>query len=452
MASPQLVAEWKREAHARKHLSADALHSLIQARFARIPDGRHDKSTITLPDALMSAFAMFSLKDPSLLAFDARRNDENMKRLYGIGQIPSDTQMRAILDQVDPATLRPVFNDVFRQLQRGKVLEQFVFHEGAYLLCLDGTGYFSSGKIHCPCCLEKVNRQTGETTYAHQMLGAALVHPDKREVIPLAPEAIVKQDGDTKNDCERNASCRLLRQIRQEHPHLKLIVVEDGLASNAPHIRELQRLGMHFILGAKPGDHEFLYEHLLDAFDDDRVATLSGKNGDAACEIVFVNGLPLNQANPDLLVNVLQYLEFGPEGEPTKKFTWVTDLKITRSNAQHLVRGGRARWKIENETFNTLKNQGYHFEHNYGHGQQHLSVAFATLMMLAFLVNQVEQICCPLFRAVLHKFRTKRALWDNLRSHYRHFTFTSMHHLYQVMLYDLAKELPAPCLNTSDTS
>ena len=256
MASPALPDDWKQES-SRKHLSADALHSLILARFAQIPDGRQNSSGIPLADALMSAFAMFSLKDPSLLAFDARRNDENMKRLYGIGQIPSDTQMRAILDEVDPLTLRPVFNDVFRQLQRGKALEPFAFH-GAYLLCLDGTGYFSSAKIHCSCCLEKVDRKTGETTYAHQMLGAAVVHPDRKEVIPLAPEPIVKQDGKTKNDCERNASCRLLRRIRQEHPHLKLIVVEDGLASNAPHIRELQRLGMHFILGAKPGDHEFL--------------------------------------------------------------------------------------------------------------------------------------------------------------------------------------------------
>jgi hypothetical protein len=448
MASPALLGSWKRES-SRKHLSADALHALIAARFGRIPDGRQDKSTISLVDALLSAFAMFSLKDPSLLAFDARRNDENMKRLYGIGQIPSDTQMRAILDQVDPLTLRPVFNDVFRELQRGKVLEQFVFHEESYLLCLDGTGYFSSGKIHCSCCQEKVDSKTGETTYSHQMLGAALVHPDRKEVIPLAPEPIVKQDGKTKNDCERNAACRLLGHIRREHPHLKLIVVEDGLASNAPHIRELQRLGMHFILGAKPGDHEFLYGQLIGAFDDDRVTTLAWKAGGTACEIAFVNGLPLNQSNQDLLVNVLQYLEYGPDGEPRKVFTWVTDLRITRRNAKHLVRGGRARWKIENETFNTLKNQGYHFEHNYGHGKKNLSVVFAMLMMLAFLVNQVEQMCCPLFRAVWKKFRTKRALWDNIRSHYRHFTFCSMRHLYEVMLYDLAKELPAPTSNTS---
>lgn len=432
-----------------KHLSADGLHALLRSRFGSIPDPRQERATISLADACMSAFAMFSLKDPSLLAFDARRNDQNMKSLYSIGQIPSDSQMRAILDPVEPATLRPAFNDVFRQLQRAKVLEQFTFHEGCYLACLDGTRYFSSDNVHCSSCLQKVDSKTGEVTYSHQMLGAALVHPDRREVIPLAPEPIVKQDGQTKNDCERNAARRLLEKIRREHPHLGLIVVEDGLASNAPHIRELQRLGMHFILGAKPGDHEFLYDQLIGAFDDDRVRTITWREGETCCEIAFVNGLPLNESNQDLLVNVLQYFEYGPDGQPTKRFSWVTDLRITRANARHLVRGGRARWKIENETFNTLKNQGYHFEHNFGHGQQNLSVVFAMLMMLAFLVNQVEQICCPLFRAVWKKLGSKRALWDNLRSHYRHFTFRSMRHLYQVMLYDLAIEVPAPALDSS---
>jgi hypothetical protein len=93
------------------------LHALLRSRFGSFGDPRQDV-TISLGDACMSAFAMFSLKDPSLLAFEARRNDKNMKTLYGIGQIPSDSQMRAILDPIDPAALRPAFNDVFRQLQR----------------------------------------------------------------------------------------------------------------------------------------------------------------------------------------------------------------------------------------------------------------------------------------------------------------------------------------------
>ena len=148
-------------------------------------------------------------------------------------------------------------------------------------------------------------------------------------------------------------------------------------------------------------------------------------------------------------MNFLQYAEYDDAGELLKLFTWVTDLTITRDNALHLARGGRARWKIENETFNTLKNQGYHYEHNYGHGTQNLSVVFSMLMMLAFLVDQTQQLCCPLFRAVWEKLGSKRSLWDHLRSHFRHFTFQSMKHLYEVMLYSLAKNLPAPRLDSS---
>jgi hypothetical protein len=434
----------------RKHLSLDAMISLLRRRGELLPDARSRESTISISDAFMSAFAMFSLKDPSLLAFEARCNDGNMKTLYGIGNVPSDTQMREILDPIKPDQLRPFFNDVLRQLQRGKALEPFVFHKGCYLISLDGTGYFSSNKVHCESCLCKKNKKTGELTYHHQMLGAALVHPNHKEVIPLAPEPIIKQDGDNKNDCERNASKRLLRKIRQEHPHLKLIVVEDSLASNAPHIRELIDLNMHFLLGVKPGDHAYLFDQVLQAFDEDRITTFSwhkeGEKG-VLCEIVFLHDVPLNESNQDVRVNFLQFIEYDADGHPRRQFSWVTDLKITKGNAQQLVRGGRARWKIENETFNTLKNQGYHFEHNFGHGKQNLSVVFAMLMMVAFLVDQTQQLCCPLFQAVLKKAGSKRELWDRIRSHFRHFQFQSMQHLYEVELYDLAKELPAPRLS-----
>jgi hypothetical protein len=435
----------ERTPRVRKHLSADGLYERLLLGFEGIPDHRGRECTIPLTDALMSAFATFSLKDPSLLAFEERRNDENMKNLFGIGHIPSDTQMREILDPLEPRRLRPLFNDVLRQVQRGKALEPFVFYRGCYLLSVDGTGYFSSTAIHCDSCMQKVDKQTGEITYYHQMLGAVLVHPDHREVIPLAPEPIEKQDGSEKNDCERNAAKRLLRHIREEHPHLKLIVVEDGLASNAPHIRELQKVNMHFLLGAKPGDHPFLFDQVLAAFEADRVTTISWTEGDVLYEISFLNDVPLNESNQDLRVNFLQYGEYGPDGEE-RKWSWITDLEISPRNARRLVQGGRCRWKIENETFNTLKNQGYRFEHNYGHGRQNLSVVFAMLMMLAFLVDQVQQLCCPLFRAAWKRAGSKRALWERLRSHFWHFVFHSMRQVYEVILYDLAKELPAPML------
>lgn len=432
----------------RKHLSADALYALVGDSFAQVPDPRRPGSPIPLSDALLSAFALFALKDPSLLAFDQRRSDENLKTLFGIGQIPSDTGMREILDPLDPEHLRPVFGDVFRQLQRGKALEPFVFYAGAYLLSLDGTGYFSSPTVHCESCQVKEHKD-GSVTYQHQMLGAVICHPDIKEVIPLAPEPIQKQDGASKNDCERNAAKRLLPKIRQQHPHLKFIVIEDGLASNGPHVRDLKDNGMHFILGVKPGDHAFLFEQVEAARRRGRSPRLTRKEGDITAEVSWVYGVPLNESNPDLRVDFLEYNEYDAEGKRLKHFTWITDLHINLRNAWLFARGGRARWRIENETFNTLKNQGYHFEHNFGHGRQNLSVVFAMLMMLAFLVDQAQQLCCPLFRAVWKKLGSKRALWERVRSLFWYFRIRSMRQLYEALLYDLAKEVPLPGLDTS---
>jgi len=243
---------------ARKDLSADALFHRIRSGLGKILDPRKGETTIPLGDALMSGFAMFSLKDPSLLAFDERREDpnDNFRTIYGIDHVPCDTQMRSILDLVNPDHLRPLFGDVFRRLQRGKGLERFVYLEGHYLISLDGTGYFSSTKIHCSSCLEKHHRGGG-ITYSHQMLGATLVHPDLKEVIALAPEPIIKQDGQTKNDCERNATRRWLKHFRQEHPRLPVIIVEDGLAANAPHLHDLEDARVHYIIGVKPATTAF---------------------------------------------------------------------------------------------------------------------------------------------------------------------------------------------------
>ncbi|MBP85152.1 MAG: hypothetical protein CMJ64_00280 [Planctomycetaceae bacterium] len=103
--------------------------------------------------------------------------------------------------------------------------------------------------------------------------------------------------------------------------------------------------------------------------------------------------------------------------------------------------GGRSRWKIENKTFNTLKNQGYHFEHNFGHGHQHLSVVLAMLMMLAFLVDQTQQLGCPLFAEAWAKCVSKRALWESLREIFHRFQVNSMQAIYEALLSDRKPQL-----------
>jgi len=428
----------------RKDLCAPGLLSRVRRCFVQIRDHRVDRCVISLADTLMSGLAVFSLKCASLLQYDQHRQDEtiahNLRTLYGVEQTPCDSQMREIIDEVETQALRPAFNAVFSQLQRGKGLEAYAYLNGYYLLSVDGTGFFSSETIHCEQCCEKKKRN-GQITYYHQLLGAAIVHPDKREVIPLCPEPITRQDGQTKNDCERNAAKRLLPAIRREHPHLRLLVVEDALAANAPHIELLKKLDMRFILGVKPGDHQALFEEVEARARANQVEEWEFVDASQVTHrFGYTNQIALNQQHPDLLINFLEYWEIRPE--KTLHFTWITDFFLTKENVFLIQRGGRARWKIENETFNTLKNQGYNLEHNYGHGQQNLANNFALLMMLAFLLDQVQQIGCPLFQQALVTNHSKISLWEKMRAFFRYFYIDTWERFFAALIKPIYTPLP----------
>jgi len=293
-------------------------------------------------------------------------------------------------------------------------------------MSIDGTGYFSSSKIHCSSCCVK-EHYDGKKTYYHQMLGAVIVHPGYKAVIPLPVEPIKKQDGKTKNDCEQNAAIRLLNEIRREHPHLKIIIVEDALSSTGPHIGLLKQLKMKFIIGAKQYAAQFKYMNEADfnmySFTDEEGTTHNFK---------YVNDIALNGSHPDLKVNLLDYQSVDKKGNK-HHFTWVTDLILTKSSVYKIMRGGRARWKIENETFNTLKNQGYHFEHNYGHGYKYLSTIFAHLMLLAFLIDQVQQLCCKLFKSAMSQAKSRTLFWQKVRGLFFSYFIKSWEDLYHAI-------------------
>lgn len=427
----------------RKSLCAPALLHEARRCFDELPDEVASRG-ITLSDCLMSGLAVFGLKYPSLLQFD-QHNDEaliqaNLNTLYGVTRAPSDTYLRERLDTVDPEVLRSAFKRIFALLQRGKGLEGFTYLDGHYLLSVDGTGYFSSSQVHCANCCQKQHRD-GKVTYYHQMLGAVLVHPDQREVVPFAPEPVLQQDGAKKNDCERNAAKRLLQSLRREHPHLKVIVVEDGLASNGPHLRLLKDLDMRFIVGAKPTDHRFLFDW-VDKASATATTTITDDKG-IQHRFRYLNNAPLNDAHFDFEVNFLEYWEIKPSGK-TQHFSWVTDMPLHADNLMALMRGARARWKIENETFNTLKNQGYHFEHNFGHGNLHLSTIMAYLMMLAFLIDQIQQRCCRLFQEALQKAERKSYFWEKVRGMFLHYQVPDWETLFRCIAYGMRPTIPVP--------
>ena len=415
-----------------KLLRFQSLVASIADHVARIVDTRQlNKVRYSLRDCFLSATALFFVQDRSLLQFQRRFQRQfqanNLSSTFGVQKIPCDSQFRDLLDRHDYAPVLPTFADWIGRMQRFKWLGHFQIFDARYLITLDGSRYFDSDSVHCEHCL--TTTKAGVTSYHHDILQAAIIHPDRRQVLPLAPEFIRNSDGRGgkyhKQDCEINAGCRMLERLRADYPRMAAIIVADSLYSKQPFVERLRAARFSFLLAAKPGDHKSLYQDINGLRRGNLLDRLHTHHRGERREYEWVTDVPLNGSRNAPRINFIQFRIVEDSGKVNYRNAWVTDLVPTADNIVQLVRAARARWKIENEGFNTLKNQGYHLEHNFGHGHQHLSEALFTLNLLAFFMHQIFELVDGLYQRVRTFFSSRRAFWDEVRSVFRLFLFTS---------------------------
>lgn len=416
----------------RKGFSAKSLIRLCRKTFAKFTQYNAKWGKFPIEDMLSAGLAIFGVKFSSLLQFDHCRKEiareSNLKSLYAIKDIPSDTYFRERVDEVDPKLLKIIFPQIFSRVQQSKILSQFNFYDNHYLVSMDGTQYFNSHTIHCENCDVK-HHKDGRIDYYHQSMVITLVHPDSKIVLPMGIEEIAKTDGFTKNDCELNAGKRLLMVIKEQHPKLNLIVTTDSLLANGPIICLLQKLKFDYILKAKPGNHKLLFEWV----EHSSLTCLEFTDSKGTYHrYSYINEVPLNETNFDINVNFIDYEEINNKGNK-KHFSFITNLEITNDNIEILVKGGRAEWKIENETFNTLKNQGYEFEHNFGHGYKNLCSVMSVLMLLSFLIDQVYALANARFIEAVISSERKLYFWDRVKSYFDIFIFNEWEELWSAI-------------------
>ncbi|PIP96134.1 MAG: hypothetical protein COW78_02710 [Bdellovibrio sp. CG22_combo_CG10-13_8_21_14_all_39_27] len=421
----------------RANLNGQNYLEMAHESFCKIEDHRA-LSEIPLSDFLMSALAIFKLKMSTLLELDKHRKmdkvrAQNIKKVFKVKErIPSDTHLRDVIDQIPYYLLRDPFKKIFNLLHREKVLAQFKYSipgiQDSLLTSMDGTGHFHSTKVNCEHCLIKKAKnkdEEDEIQFHHQMLGAAIVNPNKKTVIPFAPEPIFNDGGHfDKNDCENKAAKRMLWWIKDEHPGLPFVILGDALYGNRPMLKEIKKKGWHCILGIKPGTQKILFEQLNDQ-KGVQVITHSDEIGEKVKKkrvrtYKYLNGAYFSE-DSIARINILDFTETiewenkkGHQKNQTH-FTWMTTIDIEKDNIYQIMKAGRSRWKQENEVFNTLKNQGYNFEHNYGHGKKYLSTNLAIIMHLAFLMDQLEETFCEVFQKARESNRTKLNLWSSMQ-------------------------------------
>ena len=383
-----------------------------------------------LRDCYLSSFAMFYLQDPSLLEFQRRFDDSiqnnNLRTIFGVHDIPVDSQLRDLIDSHPHQSLSEVYSQLFQRLADNGLLRAFHFLPDQFLLTVDGSQYFGSSQLDCPRCLVKEHKD-GTRQYSHQILQATVVHPELRQVIPFAPEFIGNEDGHDKQDCKINAAKRLIARLRGSYAQLPFIIVGDGLYSKMPFIQELMRepQRLHFILVAKPADHKDLWANIAGLRRGGLLATKQFRDKKGRLHRwEWVNQIALNANAKSPSVNFLEYTILNKDGSPSYHNSWVTDLPLEEQTVEWITRGGRARWKIENESFNTLKNQGYHLEHNFGHGGKYLSEAFFLLNLLAFFFHQIFELTDECYRQARARFSARKEYWNAIRASFRLFLFT----------------------------
>lgn len=406
------------------------------------PDLRTGANSIyDLADVGMSAFSVFFTQSPSFLAHQRdmklRKGRSNAESLFELRKIPCDNQVRKLLDPVNPEYLQSVYRNVFLALERTEVLKSRRSYAKQLLVAIDGTEYFSSKNIECENCNHR-ELSNGKTNYYHSVLTPVIVQPGNEYVISLEPEFIVPQDGHEKQDCEIQAAKRWVEKYGDFYAKRGMTILGDDLFSRQPFCTALKDKKFHFILVCKPDSHTYLYE-TVEFLGSSRVMGTKvvrrwvGKYAEIS-SYRYVNELPLC-GDPDALqVNWCEVtITREDTGEQIYKNSFVTDFEVTETTVEAIARDGRARWKIENENNNVLKTKGYHLEHNFGHGDQHLASLLLSMNLLAFLFHTVLDLVDERYQAIRQALGTRGRFFQDLEALLRYLPFKSWDDLLSFM-------------------
>ncbi len=399
---------------------------------AGLPDRRKGPlpgNGYTMADIGLSAFSLFFMGSPSFLAHQCilaeGQGRSNCQTLFGISAIPSDNYIRQMLDGAPTAAFDGLF---IQAIETPEVLTPFQRLGGRILIALDGTEHHCSRKVHCARCSTR-KRSDGATEYFHAFLGASIVAPGHQHVLPLAPEFIAPQDGAEKQDCERNAAKRWLARHGMSLGHLRPVFLGDDLFACQPIAEAVQAEAGNFILTCKPSSHRTITEYLYGAKLEEHRETVVKRGKHTTTVYHWLADVPLRDSADALKVNWFSVEMFDAKGKRTYHNSFVTDLPVMAGNVAELAACGRARWKIENETFNVLKCGGYNLEHNFGHGKDTLASVMVVLNLLAFAYHTLAALAVSAWRAaVVAKGATYR-FFEHLRTITTYVVFQDWPHL-----------------------
>jgi len=313
-----------------------------------------------------------------------RKNLKKLCHQHGEDDVADPDTIAYYAERVPPCELEKILAGLTTRMIRMRALDAHRL-EGFYTIAIDGTQICTFEEKPWDGAPHRKHKGETESQYFAYVLDAKLVTPSGL-ALTLATEMITNKGHDAfdKQDCELKALPRLAQKLTTYFPRTRICLLLDSLYANQHVIRLCEENGWKYIIVFKRGSMPERYAEAETLMKMQAGNRQECRAPGLTRQLCWASGLAIEEFTPTVLWCTEQH-----DGQEEKRFAWLTNFDITRSNAERIAnKGGRLRWKIENEGFNTQKNNGYEMEHVYSKHANGFQV-FYLFLLLAHYLNQL---------------------------------------------------------------
>jgi len=371
-------------------------------------------------EIVTAALFMHIFKEGSRNAYTNDRFDaifaKNYYRHFKL-RLPHPDTIDQVMRALQPELLEELKAQLVGCLFEQKVLRESRFLGKYYFVAVDATGMHTFDHKHCDHCLTKTSKN-GVTTWFHYVLEAKLV-TSSGFAISLASEFIENQTGRDyeKQDCEQKAFVRLAAKIKKNFPRLPICILADGLYPNKTVFNTCRDNNWRFIITLKDGNLKTFHQEaeLLRGTQKEQEVCRADKTSHTKLKYKYLNNIEYEGHNYSWVSCDEHKTRLSDKLEETQRFVYITDIGQTSDIVVSTADGGRLRWKIENEGFNTQKNLGYELGHKFSRVSYTAMQNYYQLLQIAHMINQfVEKSADLVELRNEHSKQTIKALWKEL--------------------------------------
>lgn len=390
-----------------------------KAEMNALPDYRANRATYDMAEVILAAIMMFLFKECSRNQMNEDREEEifkyNFKKLFGL-KLPHMDTVSDVMKKLEPSHLESIRRLVIQYILDKRTLHKFRLLDQYFTIAVDGSGIYTFYKQPYEGCPFKISKN-GKKRWEQNVLEAKLVCSNGFS-LSIATEWIKNEDGHQKQDCEQKAFKRLVINLKKDFPGLPICILLDGLYASGPVMDKIKNSGWEYIIVWKDGKLKTVHEQLGDLRVEGQVERVERQeihNHKSKTDHQYEYSHKSLIHKEHEFYYIKHGLQTSQVGEvksiDNKQFIFISSIAPSKANIKELTEAGRMRWKIENEGFNTQKNQGWKLHHKYVRKNFRGIRNYYICMQIAHIIDQLFVLCK---NKIMQGWKTIKGLWKKL--------------------------------------